>query len=352
MPSQRLPAEWEPLDAILLTWPHAKTDWNWILDEVEELYEALVTVICDFADVVIAVPESRLDAVRERLTLMGAEMEHIYLYPCESNDTWARDHGPITVITNEGIKLLDFKFNGWGGKFPAELDNNITASLVAQGAFMNAAHEQQDWVLEGGSIETDGNGTLLTTASCLLNSNRNPHLSKDEIETRLKALLGVEKVIWLHHGYLAGDDTDSHIDTLARFCPNNTIVYTACDDEQDEHFDALKKMELELQSITNAEGVAYRLMPLPWPGAVLNDDGQKLPASYANFLIVNEAVLVPLYDLPSDEDALEVIYQAFPGYEIFGIPCATLIEQGGSLHCISMQIPEGALPLIQPDHEI
>lgn len=344
MSTQRLPAEWEPHDAVMLTWPHKNTGWNWILEDVTELYEALATVIVDYADVVIAVPSAMVDEVYTRLEAMGAPMDYIYLYPCESDDTWARDHGPLTVETADGFKLLDFQFNGWGNKFPHKKDNQISQQLFSQKAFPYATIEVQDWVLEGGSIETDGQGTLLTTSSCLLNKNRNPHLTKEEIETRLKAAFGIRKINWLDHGYLAGDDTDSHIDTLARLCPNNTIVYTACDDEQDEHYIELKKMEDQLKTFTNADGESYRLLPLPWSGPVLGrDSDERLPSTYANFLIINEAVLVPIYDLPMDEDALEVISQAFPGFEIMGIPCNALIEQGGSLHCITMQIPEGVL---------
>lgn len=346
MSSQRLPAEWEPQDAVMLTWPHKGTAWNWIIDEVTELYEALATVMSDYADVIIAAPEDELVSIRVRLEAMGAPMEYIYLYPCTSNDTWTRDHGPLSVETADGFKLLDFKFNGWGNKFPHELDDQVTRQLFAQHAFPHATLEEQDWVLEGGSVETDGQGTLLTTSSCLLNKNRNPDLDKADIEARLKAAFGVRKINWLDHGYLAGDDTDSHIDTLARLCPNNTIVYTACDDTQDEHYASLKKMEEQLKTFTDADGKAYRLLPLPWAGEVLGrDSGARLPATYANFLVVNEVVLVPIYDLPMDEEALEVIAQAFPGYEIMGIPCLSLIEQGGSLHCITMQIPEGILGL-------
>lgn len=344
MSSQRLPAEWEPQDAVMLTWPHKNTAWNWILEDVTELYEALATIISDYADVIIAAPEDELDSIRASLEAMGAPMEYIYLYPCNSDDTWARDHGPLTVVTPDGFKLLDFKFNGWGNKFPYHLDDQVTRQLFAQKAFPYASIETQDWVLEGGSVETDGQGTLLTTSSCLLNKNRNPELSKAEIESRLKSAFGVRKINWLDHGYLAGDDTDSHIDTLARLCPDNTIVYTACDDEQDEHYASLKKMEEQLKTFTNADGEPYRLLPLPWAGVVSGRDSDaRLPSTYANFLVINEAVLVPIYDLPMDEEALEVIAQAFPGYDIMGIPCSTLIEQGGSLHCITMQIPEGVV---------
>ncbi len=344
MSIQRLPAEWEPQDAVLLTWPHKNTAWNWILEDVTELYEALATVIVDYADVIIALPAEMIDEVYGRLESMGAPMEYIYLYPCDSDDTWARDHGPLTVETAAGFKLLDFQFNGWGDKFPHQKDNQITQQLFSQNAFPHAHIELQDWVLEGGSIETDGQGTLLTTSSCLLNKNRNPNLTKNDIEDRLRTAFGVRKINWLDYGYLAGDDTDSHIDTLVRLCPDNTIVYTACDDEQDEHYAELKKMEAQLKTFTNSDGEPYRLLPLPWSGPVLGrDNDERLPSTYANFLVINEAVLVPIYELPMDEDALEVISQAFPGFEILGIPCNALIEQGGSLHCITMQIPEGVL---------
>lgn len=343
MVNQRLPAEWEPQDAVLLTWPHKNTGWNPFLDDVIQLYEALVSVICDYADVVIALPEEEIADARMRLEAMSIPMEYVYFYPVNTNDTWARDHGPITVQTDQGMKLLNFKFNGWGEKYPFDLDNSISKNLREQDAFPSAEFENEEWVLEGGSIDTDGQGTLLTTSSCLLNKNRNPHLSKSDIELRLKNAFGVRKINWLESGYLAGDDTDGHIDVLVRHCPNNTIVYTACDDEADEHYVELKKMENELAAMTNADGIAYRLLPLPWPGEKIGDADTRLPASYANFLVVNEAVLVPIYDSLSDEDALEVISQAFPGFEIMGIPCSTLIERGGSLHCITMQLPEGVL---------
>ncbi|GGY70460.1 agmatine deiminase [Cellvibrio zantedeschiae] len=343
MTNRRLPAEWEPQDAILLAWPHKDTGWSGQLDELTQLYEALVSVICDFADLVIAIPEGEIEDVRARLAAMDVPLEYVYFYPVVSNDTWARDFGPVTVQTEEGMKLIDFGFNAWGGKYPFDLDSKITQRLRELGAFPSAQYEALDFILEGGSIESDGKGTLLTTTSCLLNKNRNPGLSKEQIEEQLKNTLGIKKINWISSGYLAGDDTDGHVDVLARFCPQDTIVYTACDDEQDEHYAALKQMEAELKAMTNAEGQSYRLLALPWPGAKFNDSDERVPATYANFLIVNEAVLVPIYDSLSDEDALDVISQAFPGYEIFGIPCSSLIERGGSLHCITMQLPEGVL---------
>jgi len=343
MISRRLPAEWEPQDAIFLAWPHKNTDWRERLDDVEQLYEALVSVICDYADVVIAAPHSQITQIQSRLEEMEIPLEYVYFYAVDTDDTWARDFGPITIQTEIGMKLLDFEFNAWGGKYSFDLDNQTTKKMQTLGAFPSAEFESIDFILEGGSIESDGEGTLLTTSSCLLNQNRNAHLSKEAVENRLKELFGAQKVNWLNSGHLAGDDTDGHIDVLARICPNKTIVYTACDDENDEHFLSLKKMEEELRALTSADGQAYRLLPLPWPGVHLSDNNERMPATYANFLIVNEAVLVPIYDALSDEDALEVISQAFPGYEIFGIPCLSLIERGGSLHCITMQLPEGVL---------
>lgn len=343
MEPPRLPAEWEPQDAVLLTWPHRHSDWASMLEEVTALYEGLVTVISDYADLIVAVPEEELDAIEARLQAMNAPMDVVHLRPAPSNDTWARDHGPITVMVDGTPRLLDFRFNGWGGKFAHDLDNELTRRLHRDGAFPEIELETQDWILEGGSIEVDGRGTLLTTEACLLNANRNPTLSRDDIEARLKAAFGVRKVNWLSHGHLLGDDTDSHIDTIARLCPNNVILYMQCDDPDDEHYRDLKAMEAELATMTDADGRPYQLLPLPWPGPVFSDEGERLPATYANFLIINGAVLVPQYDSPADEQALEQVMQAFPGYHIFGVPCSVLIEQGGSLHCITMQLPEGVL---------
>lgn len=343
-PEQRLPAEWEPQDAVLLSWPHRDTDWGPALDEVVPLYEALAAVIVDYADLVIAAPDTEFADIRQRLKAMNVPIEYVHLLAVTGNDTWARDHGPITVQTQDGrLKLMDFQFNGWGAKHEYQLDNVVTAALFNQGAFPGAELEPQDWILEGGSIEVDGRGTLLTTAACLLNANRNPELSRDDIEQRLKSAFGVRKINWLKHGHLVGDDTDSHIDTLARLCPDNTIVYVQCDDPNDEHYMDLLAMESELSALTDADDQPYALFPLPWPGVVLGDNGNRLAASYANFLIINGAVLVPQYDCPADEDALEQVARAFPGYDILGIPCSILIEQGGSLHCVTMQLPEGVL---------
>ena len=189
----------------------------------------------------------------------------------------------------------------------------------------------------------DGSGTLLTTARCLLAPTRNPKLTQDGLEARLKELLGLDRILWLQHGHLTGDDTDSHIDTLARFCDARTIAYVACADPDDEHHAELKAMEEELRALRAADGRPYRLVPLPWPRARYDDDGRRLPATYANFLIINGAVLVPTYDDPADGPALARLRECFPGREIIGVDCLPLIYQYGSLHCVTMQLPEGVL---------
>ena len=238
--------------------------------------------------------------------------------------------------------LLDFGFNGWGLKFASHLDNLVTRRLHETGLFA-AQRRTMGLVLEGGSIESDGRGTILTTAECLLNQNRNPHLEQKAIERELLAAFGADRILWLNNGYLAGDDTDSHIDTLARLCPEDTIAYVRCDDPADEHYQALSALENELKALKTRDGGAYRLIPLPWPKACFDDDGERLPATYANYLVINGAVLVPTYRDENDAAALAAIGEAFPGREIIGIDCLPLILQHGSLHCVTMQLPTGTL---------
>lgn len=314
---KRLPAEWEPQDAVLLAWPHEDTDWAPVLEEAQSTFREIEKAVSRFQKTIVVRPDA---------------------WDIPTDDTWARDFGPITIEEDGQPVLLDFTFNGWGGKFPAERDNAVTRALHALGAYGDTPLRSVDLVLEGGSIESDGEGTLLTTAECLLNPNRNPQLSKEQIEERLKEEFGAETILWLEHGALAGDDTDAHIDTLARLCPDKTIVYTACGDPNDEHYEDLKAMERELMAIPG-----YRLLPLPWPAAQYNEDGHRLPATYANYLVINGAVLVPVYGELTDKAALAVIGEAFPGRDIIGIDCSTLLMQHGSLHCVTMQIPRGVL---------
>ena len=270
--------------------------------------------------------------------------------PPPSDDTWARDHAFLTVLSDNGAELLDFRFNGWGGKFAAARDNAINRRLFDTGWLHGHYVSALDFELEGGAIESDGAGTLLTTAACLLNPNRRlegdavPVPDRGQVELLLRERLGAERILWLHHGYLAGDDTDSHIDTLARLCPNHTIVYVKCDDPSDEHHAELQAMEAELEALRTADGRPYRLLALPMPDAIHDEAGERLPATYANFLIMNRAVLLPTYHQPEhDEAARKVLQRAFPQHEIVGVDCRSLIRQHGSLHCVTMQYPRGVV---------
>jgi len=342
--SRRLPAEWEPQDGVLLTWPHAATDWCERLDEVEQVYVEIAAAVTRYEAVLIAChnPAHR-DHVASLLQSSGIRNDRCRLAQAASNDSWARDHGPITVINNNFPLLLDFKFNGWGDKYPYDLDNAITRRLAAAGHFGATEVDAIDLVLEGGGIESDGNGTLLTTSSCLLAPTRNQHLSDRQIEDRLHQLLGVERFLWLHHGRLQGDDTDGHIDTLARFCNQQTIAYVSCDDTADPHFEEFAKMAEELNTFRDVHGHPYRLVPLPWPSPKYDHEGRRLPATYANFLVINGAVLVPTYGDAADRDALDVLRGCFWDRDIIGIDCSALIRQNGSLHCVTMQLPRGVL---------
>ena len=338
-----LPAEWAPQDAILLTWPHAASDWRPWLDQADRTFAALAVTISRYETVLINghdAPHSQ--HVRGLLAAAGANLERCRRYIVPSNDVWARDHGPIAVYRNGRPVLLDFRFNGWGGKYPCDLDDRITARLHALNAFGATPREPVNLILEGGSIETDGQGTLLTTAECLLNPNRNG-LDQATLEQRLRDTLGITRFLWLRHGHLAGDDTDSHVDTLARFSDPRTMVYQGCADPADPHFESLQAMAEELRAFRTVAGEPYRLIELPLPAARYDAEGKRLPAGYANFLILNGAVLMPTYDDPLDAVALARLRDCFPGREVVGIPCATLIRQYGSLHCVTMQLPAGVL---------
>ncbi len=335
------PAEWEKQSGVQLTWPHENTDWHDILDEVipcfvsiarEIAKRELLLIVCHDESVVKAQLGNDINWANVRLTTIP------------SNDSWARDHAAISVFVNGEPCILDFCFNGWGMKFPANYDNVITRYLYAREFFAPAVGYQNmlHCVLEGGSIESDGKGTILTTEECLLSENRNEHQSKEELEEYFKVVFGVDRILWLQNGYLAGDDTDSHIDTLARFCNEHTIAYVRCTDETDEHYDELKLMEDELKALETAEGKPYHLIPLPMADCVMSGE-ERLPATYANFLIINGAVLVPFYNSPKDEIAKKQLQKAFPDREIVGIDCLPLIKQHGSLHCVTMQFPEGFL---------
>jgi agmatine deiminase len=340
-PQRRLPAEWEEQAGVLMAWPHGGTEWLPYLSAVQRVTTEIAREITRFEPLLMAAPD--VEEAGKALERAGVPLDRVRFYSVPTNDTWARDFGPLTVVQGEASLLLDFGFNGWGLKFPADLDNQITRRLARSGAFGATALETVGFVLEGGSIESDGRGTLLTTAQCLLSPNRNPHLSRAGIEAFLCRAFGAQRVLWIENGHLAGDDTDAHVDTLARFCPDDTIVYAACDVPEEEHYAPLKAMAEELDSFRTREGRPYRLIGLPWPEACHDEEGQRLPATYANFLVINGAVLVPTYGSPRDSEALCAIGKAFPGRRVTGVPCLPLLTGRGSLHCITMQIPKGAL---------
>ena len=326
----------------MLTWPHPHSDWAPILDRVEQVYIEIVKAVLAFETLlVVCFDEQHREHIREQLTQNRINPESLLLAIAPSNDSWSRDHGPITVIENGKPQGLDFQFNGWGGKYSALLDNAINQYLSQQGFFSNLT--SQPLVLEGGAIESDGNGTLLTTSRCLLSPERNGTMSRSDYADIFRRHLGVERIHWLEHGALTGDDTDSHIDTLARFCDPETIAYCACEIPEDEHFAELNQMRKELEQLRTPVGEPYQLIPLPLPSPIYNDDGQRLPATYANFLIINGAVLVPVYEDPNDEIAVQRLRASFPGRTITPINALPLIQQYGSLHCITMQLPRGLL---------
>lgn len=339
--SLRLPAEWETQAAVLIAWPHADTDWADRLDQVESTYVALIAGILRFEPVIVCVGSDR---IRERAAQLLAgnnvDIARLRFVEIEYDDTWLRDSGPITLTRGSDFVLNDFRFTGWGGKFEASLDDQIVQGLIERGIFARAKHRHIDWALEGGAIESDGLGTILTTWNCL--HLRHPTLSRDEIDATLLDTLAAKRVLWLDYGYLEGDDTDAHIDTLARLAPNNAIVYQSCDDKTDTHFGELGRMGDEIAALRTADGKPYTLHPLPWAEPVL-DEGRRLAASYANYLIVNGGVLVPAYGDPADNEAARIIGLAHPGREIVQIPCRPLIWQNGSLHCVTMQLPAGVL---------
>ena len=340
-----LPAEWHRQSVIQIAWPHANTDWAYMLDEVDRCYIQLATEIAKRQPLLIVTPEPQ--RVRECMKNQPIDFKRIRFVECPTNDTWSRDNGFITLLDEDGnAQLLDFCFNGWGMKFASNLDNQIN-SFINENHLLNGTYRDcRNYVLEGGSIESDGEGTMLTTTECLLSPNRNETMSQQEIEDYLKTLFGLKRILWLHHGALAGDDTDSHIDTLARLCPDNTIAYVQCTDKKDEHFEGLQRMEAELQTFTSLEGKPYRLLALPMPQPVYDTEGNRLPATYANFLIMNDAVLYPTYQQPlNDKKAKEILTKAFPGRDIVGIDCCALIQQHGSLHCATMQYPEGVFKI-------
>jgi agmatine/peptidylarginine deiminase len=330
----RLPAEWEPQSFVQFTFPHQNSDWADTYEAVVPCFVEIIATLAKFQPVLVGC--HNVAEVRSHFR----SHENMTFVEVPSNDTWARDHGAITVLNNDKPVLLDFIFTGWGLKFPAHYDNLITRELQNNAVFGDIERQVMDIALEGGAIESDGMGTILTTSECLLSPNRNPYLDRAATEVKLKEYFGAEQILWLDHGYLAGDDTDSHIDTLARLCNPTTIAYVQCSDPDDEHFEGLYAMEQQLMQFTTTSGKPYQLVALPMADACYGTGGERLPTTYANFLIANGVVLVPTYQVPQDDQALTILRSVFPNHEVIGINCLPLIEQHGSLHCITMQYPE------------
>jgi agmatine/peptidylarginine deiminase len=339
---RRLPAEWEPQSGVLVAWPHEGTDWAMDLDAVETAYAGLVSAISGRTTAVVIVPNAALAQRAGRfLVAAGADSRRIRFVEAEYDDTWLRDSGPITAVNDGRFELLDFSFTGWGGKFGASRDDRLVEALVKRGVFRDASHHRFEFALEGGAIESDGAGTILTTWQCL--AQRHPDASHPQLSEFLCSALGAHRVLGLATGYLEGDDTDAHIDTLARFAPGDSIVHQSCDDPNDVHHVPLAAMAAELAALRTADGRPYRLRRLPWPRPIHDRDGRRLAASYANYLIVDGAILVPAYGDPVDAFAARVIEAAYPGRVAVQVPCRPFIEQNGSLHCLTMQLPKGVL---------
>lgn len=336
--SSFFPAEWYPQSAVQLTWPHQDSDWAEILEEVTACYITIAKEIIEVQKLIIV----GRNCASIQAFFSDFEQQNIVFIELNNNDTWARDHGGISILENGFPKLLDFKFNGWGLKFASNWDNQITAQMFSKNVFLKSVIYQNElnFVFEGGAIESDGKGTLLTTKECLLSPNRNGAFNQKEIENYLLRRLNSSRMLWLNYGYLAGDDTDSHIDTLARFVNESTIAYVKCEDISDEHFSALAAMEDELRAFKTIDNQSYKLIPLPMAKPVYDDNGRRLPATYANFLIINNKVLLPFYNSELDQVALEILQSCFPDRKVVGIDCSSLIKQNGSLHCITMQYPK------------
>lgn len=334
--------EWYPQSGVQLTWPHEGTDWLYMLPEVTECFLNIAREVAKRELLLVVAPD--IEHVRLQLSDAGVHMEHVRMLELPTDDTWARDHGALTLIGGHRPVLLDFHFNGWGEKFPAGEDDRITRRAHRAAYLHGDMEDHLDFVFEGGSIETDGKGTLLTTTHCLMAPHRNEGMNREELEEYLLRALRAERMLWLDYGALEGDDTDGHIDTLARLCPENAIAYVQCTDASDSHYAELQRMEQQLGEFRTNEGLPYRLLPLPMADAVYDEDGTRLPATYANYLVINGAVLYPTYaSSEKDAEAERVLREAFPGYEMVGIDCRPLIRQHGSLHCVTMQYPEGVV---------
>ncbi|MCV3424133.1 agmatine deiminase family protein [Campylobacter sp. IFREMER_LSEM_CL1085] len=318
-------AEWEKQELLLLSLPHKNSDWSPYLEEIMQSYEEFIKAVANFQKVLLIAPSEK-DFQRFK------HIKNLDFFKCDTNDTWIRDFGAIDAREDDKIIGLDFTFNAWGDKFQSTLDNAVNSKLFAQK--LSGKLEKIDLILEGGSIDFNGQGVMLTTSACLLNENRNSHLNKEQIEAKLKEIFGLKQIIWLNHGYIKGDDTDHHIDTLARFINENTIAYCVCKDENDEHYKPLKAMEEELKKT----GFDLLELPLPKP---LYFEGKRLGATYANFVFVNGGLIVPTYNDENDALVLENLQKACKDRKVVGVDARVFLRQNGSLHCSCQNRYEG-----------
>ena len=344
----RMPGEYEPHRGCILIWPERPGSWRNGAREARKAFAEVIRAIAKSEEVYLAASEESLSGARQLAESLSEDstLHPVCVFQAETDDAWARDVGPTFVTDGQEVRGINWEFNAWGGN-----EDGLYASWEKDNDFAPFFCEKEDYrwydarpfVLEGGSIESDGLGTLLTTSECLLSPNRNGQLNKVEIEEYLRSTFHLERVLWLDYGYLAGDDTDSHIDTLARFCSPDTIAYVQCRDVNDEHYEELHQMEEQLKTFQTLAGEPYKLLALPMADKI-EVEGERLPATYANFLIMNNAVLYPTYNQPeNDMRAQEVLQKAFPEHEIVGVDCRALIKQHGSLHCVTMQYPMGVI---------
>lgn len=332
-----MPAEWEHHSAVMVAWPHADTDWAYILEDAARCYTNMVDAFSRHTKVIIVAPDANEVENHIRPLPYRANISVVVI---PTNDTWTRDYGPITVAeADDSLFALNFGFNGWGLKYAANLDNQVNDRLHLCGVLRRRPANCLSFILEGGSIESDGCGTILTTSRCLLSPNRNGSYSKAEIESTLITLLGAKKVLWLDHGGMEGDDTDGHIDTIARFAPGGVILYNGCADSTDPHYPELKAMLSQLREFTDKDGNPFHLVELPMPEPIYDADGRRLAATYANFLALPEVVFMPTYGQPMTDRLAAMTLEAVFERPVVTVDATTLIHQNGSLHCATMQIP-------------
>lgn len=331
---RRFIAEFEEQGFTQIIFPHKNTDWAEYLDEAQNTFINIINAIVKYQKCLVICDDI------SRVKSNFKENKNLFFIEYQTDDTWARDCSALSTEEDSDIKLLDFTFTGWGGKFDAKKDDAMSRSIKKH---YSKQLDSFGFILEGGGVESNGKGVILTTSECILNKNRNFSLDSIQITQKLNKFLGSTEVLYLNHGYLAGDDTDSHIDTLARFISEDTIMYVKCEDKEDEHYKELKLMEDELKAIADSHN--YKLIALPMSEAVYFE-GERLPATYANFLFVNGAVLVPTYGVKEDEEAIKIFENTFNDRDIVAVDCSVLIRQHGSLHCVSMNFASGVSILV------